>query len=247
MGEAQAGAIAALANDGLGNTQVTAFNHCLNEQSYIQGQLGDYVYFLNAIGTTTINGQIGLVIKIIDINNFVVDIPFDGLTYLGLGTYARLSQPLIQSKQFAPYWQEGKKVRLGVQKYLFDATAAGQVTININLSQDSETIWNAGPIVPNDDSTNNSLEYSQLLYTCPESTNIGLTAANVNLQTPGVINPDLANQFQIWHRMNTSLIGDSVQIGITLSDAQMRNLQIVTSEIALQAIQLTVHRSQQLI
>jgi hypothetical protein len=31
-------------------------------------------------------------------------------------------------------------------------------------------------------------------------------------------------QEQIWHRMNTSLLGDTVQIGFTLSDAQMRDV-----------------------
>ena len=54
--------------------------------------------------------------------------------------------------------------------------------------------------------------------------------------------PTASTQFQIWHRMNTSLIGDTVQLGITLNDAQMRNLQIATSEIALHAIHLTLER-----
>jgi hypothetical protein len=34
------------------------------------------------------------------------------------------------------------------------------------------------------------------------------------------------SQNQIWHRMNTSLIGDTVQVGITLSDQQMRAFPI---------------------
>ena len=32
----------------------------------------------------------------------------------------------------------------------------------------------------------------------------------------------VSQQEQIWHRMNTSLIGDTVQIGFTMSDDQMR-------------------------
>ena len=35
--------------------------------------------------------------------------------------------------------------------------------------------------------------------------------------------PTAKTQRQIWHRMNTSLIGDTVQIGFTLSDSQMRD------------------------
>ena len=83
----------------------------------------------------------------------------------------------------------------------------------------------------------NSLEYSQVLYTCPESTNLGLTPANTNLQTPIA-----SSQNQIWHRVNTSLQGDSVQIGITLGDIQMRNYADATAEITLHGMQLTVDR-----
>lgn len=241
-GEGRSGAIQGLSDNGLGFTQVTSFNHCVNSESSIEGVNGDYLFFQNSIGTTTINNQIGMVTETIDANNFVVDIPFDSGTYLGLGTYARLIQPLLQTKQFPVYWEEGRQVRLGVQKYLLDRTAEGQVTININLSQDPETPWNEDPQLPNINTTNNALIYSQLLYTCPESTNLGLTPSNVNLQTPTAINAATAGNYQLWHRMNTSLQGDSVQIGITLSDTQMRNLTIATSEIALHAIQLTVHK-----
>ncbi len=37
--------------------------------------------------------------------------------------------------------------------------------------------------------------------------------------------PLASNQAQIWHRMNTSLIGDTVQIGVTLNDTQMRDTE----------------------
>ena len=60
--------------------------------------------------------------------------------------------------------------------------------------------------------------YTSVLFTCPESTNLGLTPSNVNLQMPTA-----SQQQQIWHRMNTSLIGDTVQVGITMNDAQMRD------------------------
>jgi hypothetical protein len=66
---------------------------------------------------------------------------------------------------------------------------------------------------------NDSLINSSVLYTCPESTNLGLTPANINLQTPTAI-----QQSQIWHRMNTSLIGDTIQIGFTISNEQMIEL-----------------------
>ena len=124
-------------------------------------------------------------------------------------------------------------MRLTAQKYLLDKTTDAQITVNIYLSQDSITPWNNPP--PIDLGAPDALIYQQTVYTCPESTNIGLTAANVNLQMQGSSKSD-----QIWHRMNTSLIGDSVQLGFTLSDAQMRNLDYATSEIALHGVILYV-------
>lgn len=226
--ESISGSIQSLTNSG-GSTQITSINHCVS--------LNDFLLISGALGTTSINGLIGKVVSTPDANNFVVDINFPSGTYSGLGKYTRLSQPMIQTKQFGAYWNEGRKVRLGVQKYLFDVTQNAQVTVNINLSQDANDAWN-DPFI---NSHPNSLEYSQVVYTCPESTNLGLTPANTNLQMPTA-----AQQSQIWHRMNTSLIGDSVQLGITLNEAQMKNLTYATAEIALHGIQLTLERSSQL-
>lgn len=240
-GEAPSGDIQAIADNGVGQTRITSVNHCVN--------IGDYLYFSGGIGSTYLNGKIGKVIKTSGANLFDVDIQFQSFTYLGLGKYTRLCQPLLQTRQFPVYWQEGRKVRIGVQKYLFDTTQTGEVTLNIYLSQDSDSIFNQGPIIPLPDVTNSSLIYSQTLYTCPELTNLGLMAPNINLQMTTA-----ETQSQTWHRVNTSLIGDTFQLGITLSDAQMRSLTPVTAEqpvaqplnstdeIILHGIQLTVDR-----
>lgn len=210
-----------------GNT-ITSIDHCV--------AVDDYLYFSAALGLTGLNGTIRRVIATPTANTFTFDGATPTGTYLGLGTFTRLSQPLMQTKQFNPYWNEGRQVRLSAQKYLLDATGDGQITVNIYLSQDSSTPWND----PNE-VVNSSLEYSQLLYTCQESTNLGLTPANTNLQMPTA-----ATQAQIWHRMNTSLLGDSVQIGFTLSDTQMRDLNLATSEIVLHGMHLIVSKSSML-
>lgn len=223
-GEAPSGAIGAVTNSAspIGNTQITSIDHCVEE--------GDYLLILGCLGTSPLNNQIGRVIQIIDKDNFVLDLLFPAGTYLGLGTFTRLSQPLIQTKQFPVYWNEGRQVRLGVQRYLLDKTSSGQVTLNIYLSQNPDDAWNESSIVPTTSPApdNTGLIYSQILFTCPETG---------NLQTPTA-----SSQFQIWHRVNTSLQGDSVQIGVTLSDAQMRNLTFATSEIVVQAIQVNVEK-----
>jgi len=194
-------------------------------------------YVSGGIASVSFNGQIGKVIRVIDDNNFVVDIPFPTFqnptnAYLGLGTFSRLSQPLLQTKQFNPYWGEGRQVRLGTQKYLFDFTENSQVTLNIYLSQDPDDAWNDPTFNP----PPNGLLFSRIVFTCPESTNIGLTPANINLQTPTA-----KGQYQIWHRFAESLIGESFQLGITLSEDQMKNITYATSEIALHGIHLTIY------
>lgn len=52
-----------------------------------------------------------------------------------------------------------------------------------------------------------------------------------------------SGQAQIWHRSSTSLLGDTVQIGFTLSDEQMRDptLTIQSSPISIHAITLDVY------
>lgn len=234
-GEAPSGSITAISATAGNITLITSYNHCVKQ--------GDYLYVTGAVGLTGLNDQIGRVAQIPDADSFVIDIDSTSWsgTYLGNGVFSRLSQPLIQTKQFPFYWDRGRKTRLGTQKYLMDTTDNGQVTVNIYTSQNPDDAWNQGPIVPDPNAVNASLIYSQILFTCSESSNIGLTPANTNLQMPTA-----NSQFQIWHRMNTSLIGDSVQIGITLSDEQMRNLTYATSEVTLQGIVLDVYPSQQL-
>lgn len=231
-------------------TQVTTTTYTINSPDHCL-QTGDYIYLSDLTGVTGLDGDIGSVTLIevadeADPDNFTLtflesqEVEFSG-TYIGGGTFTRLSQPFIQTKQFNPFWDQGLGVRLAVQKYLLEATPSGQITVNINLSQDSGTVWNN----PN---TNESLEYSQIVYTCREGTNLSgepdnISAANVNLQQQVAL---VGAPGQIWHRMNTSLEGDSVQLTITLSDAQMRDLVQATSEVILHTVQMNVSPSSSL-
>lgn len=206
--------------------------------------IGDQISISGVVGMTQLNGN---TYSITAVSGTTITIGVDGsaftpyasggttflIQYHGGGRFNRLSLPLLQTKQFNFYWETGRKVRLCAQKYLLDTTPNSQVTVNIYLSQDQDNAWN-GPTM---DPSPNGIIYSQLMYTCPESTNIGLTPSNVNLQMPIAV-----NQAQIWHRFNTSLIGDSVQIGITLDDTQMRNITYATAEIALHALQLNIDK-----
>ena len=185
----------------------------------------DYIMISGCLGTIgpIVNGQIYSIFNATQ-NTFQLNPqPLTSGTYLGGGVITRMIYPYIQTKQFPTAWQMARKTRLGPQQYLFTTTPNAQVTLLIFLSQNAENSYNyidypfAQKIIPDPNSPNNAIIYSAVLFTCPESTNLGLTPANINLQTPTAV-----QQQQIWHRMNTSLIGDTVQIGITLSDAQMR-------------------------
>ncbi|MBS3903750.1 MAG: hypothetical protein KGZ39_00305 [Simkania sp.] len=218
---------------------ITCPNHCLNT--------GDYIIISGCLGVSNINGNIYSV-TVVDIDTFTIlggpnSIVPSG-TYLGGGLIKRMYIPLIQTKQFPLAWGMGRKTRIGVQQYLLSKTANGQITLQIYLSQNAYAPYNNGPLIPNVNTLNDGLIYSSILYTCPESINLGLTPANINLQTPTA-----SQQSQIWHRQNTSLIGDTVQLGFTLSDAQMRdtNFNNQFAEIELHGMIIAVTPSQLLV
>lgn len=174
---------------------------------------GDYIIITGALGTigAQVNNKIFSIASAAQ-NTFVLNPPIGSGTYLGGGFITRLYVPQIKSKQFPQAWGMGRKTRIGVQQYLLSKTDIGQVQLLIFLSQDNDTPFNDNQVIEEDETI-----YSTVLYTCPESVNLGLTPFNANLQMPFA-----SRQSQIWHRINTSLIGDTIQFGITLSDSQMR-------------------------
>ena len=196
------------------NNTVTSPDHCLNN--------GDYIIISNCLGTVgaQVNSRIFSVFNVTQ-NTFQLNPSISPAgTYLGGGLIKRMYVPFIQTKQFPPSWGISRKVRLGPQQYLLTTTDNAQITLLIFLSQNASSPYNTGAIVPDINSVNDALIYTTVLYTCPESTNIGLTPANSNLQMVTAL-----NQAQIWHRVNTSLIGDTVQLAFTMSDSQMRELK----------------------
>lgn len=206
------------------NSTITSPDHSLNN--------GDYIIITGAIGTigSEVNGKIFSVTETTQ-NTFILNPNIStGLTYLGKGLIKRMYVPFIQTKQFPVAWAFSRKTRIGPQQYLLTTTSKSSITLLIYLSQDPNNAYNEGPIIPSPSSLNNALVYSTVLYTCPESSNLGLTPANTNLQMITNINStgtDAASpQSQIWHRVNTSLLGDTIQLGFTLSDEQMRELVV---------------------
>lgn len=201
----------------IGST-VRSPDHTLNQ--------GDYLVISGVLGAlgSQLNGKVFSVGPIIDKDSFILNPTIAGGTYIGGGLITRLFVPFIQTKQFPMAWGMGRKTRLGPQQYLLSTTDNSQITLLIYLSMDATSKYNDSFIVPSPLSINNSLVYSTVLFTCPESTNLGLTPANTNLQQ--LVDPatGITQAKQMWHRINTSLIGDTVQLGFTMSDSQMREV-----------------------
>jgi hypothetical protein len=203
-------------------------NHCLSN--------GDYIMISGALGTigTQVNGKI-FSVQNPTVNGFMLNPSITlGGTYFGGGLITKMYVPFIQTKQFPTAWSIGRKTRIGVQQYLFTKTTQAQIQLLIYLSQDNINAYNDVSEIPND-----AIIYSTILYTCPESTNLGLLPTSLNMADPFLTNLQQLSepqtvpsgtvgnaQAQIWHRMNTSLIGDTVQFGFTMSDSQMRTLDV---------------------
>jgi hypothetical protein len=226
---------------------VTSPDHTLNT--------GDFIQISGALGTVgaEINGNIFQVqVAVGSTNDFTLVPNIAAGTYLGGGLITRLYRPFIQTKQFPTAWQIARKTRLGPQQYLFTKTVNGRVQVLLYLGTDDTNAWNNSPIIPSEHVINSGLVYSTEVFTCPESTNLGLTPANTSLLQLTKLgdNNSYSNvQQQIWHRVNTSLLGDTIQIGITLSDDQMKdkdingNLICQYAEIELMGIILDVQPS----
>lgn len=197
---------------------ITSPNHNLND--------GDYIVIQNALGMTNMNDvifSISVTESLPDTFNLFLTVPqqttaIPSGTYLGGGTYSRLTNINILTKQFPLGWQEGRQTRLGTQRYLLTTTTTGQITANLYVNQNNNLSANSEEYSP-------YLPFSNVLLTCFEGNDLNLTQSD---------------QDQIWHRINTSVIGDTVQVGFTLSDAQMRDVNANNEEIELYAIVLSV-------
>lgn len=192
------------------NGVITSADHCLNE--------GDYIVISGMLGITTANGKIFSVSNPSQNAFTILASPMPDLsgTYLGAGLIKRMYVPFIQTKQFPTAWGLGRKTRIGVQKYLFTTTPAGQSTLYIYLSQEGNTPFN----IPADDADeSSSIIFNTTIFTSYET---GVDIYNQSLMMISSGN-GISGQDQIWHRENTSLIGDTVQVGFTLNDEQMRD------------------------
>jgi len=189
---------------GITGSTINSPNHNLEQ--------GEYIYVIGCIGSTTFNNQILKIISVTDANNFVVDQTASG-TYLGGGSIRLLSNINIFTKEFAPFWANGRRVRLRKGEFLFSKSSEGEVTCNVFV--DTSENYSTTEYDPNL-GINNAVLGTNHISTAPE---------------PNI--PAQLQQQEIWQHMYFYTSGDTFQVQITLDDSQMRNLDIVDSDIVL--------------
>jgi hypothetical protein len=197
---------------------ITSPNHGLDDD--------DFIEIFNVIGVTNVNNVI-FKIQVVTRDTFSLILTDDQLanpptgTYLGGGVYRRIYRPQIQTKQFQLAWDQARKTRIGNQHFLFQSTTEGEVTIQLYMSQADNFPVNTPQNAP-------YLISSDIVLTRPD---------------PNIGNGYPPDPNQMWHRLTNSFIGDTVQLGLTLSDDQMRDNAINSAEIVLHAIAMNLYPS----
>jgi hypothetical protein len=181
---------------------------------------GDFIMINEIVSSPSMVLWNGVIQKITvtGANTFTVELTSTG-TYGGGGVYRRIPNFLIQTKQFPLFWDNGRKCRIGTQRFLLTTTTDGQMQCNIYTSQNAN-------VANNDPLISGYLAFTNVLLTKAEPNDLNMAAPE---------------QSQIWHRMSNSFQGDSVQIGFTFSEVQLRDDTIATSDITIHAIAFDLH------
>jgi hypothetical protein len=136
---------------------------------------------------------------------------------------------------------------------LFDFSTVGIVPGSAFITVGSVATFTdngLGVLVATGTGTNGTINYTNgaivLNFSSAPTSQSG--QVNVSYYVNDLQNPIALDQQQIWHRISTSLIGDTIQLGFTLSDSQMRDptLNNQFAEIEVHGFILDIQASQEL-
>lgn len=168
-----------------------------------------YVLITGVQGVTGINGIIYKVTQATT-TTFVIDgtNTISG-TYTGGGSLTHIPNIFIRTKEFNPYYQNGKSLRLNAVDLYMDRTTDGEITVQ-HFTSDNTSL-------PID---------TDVISTAPEP-----------MPTYSGVSPNYEEQQnKIWHRVYTDSYGSFVQNIFTLDDTQIRDLNIATSDITIHGL-----------
>jgi hypothetical protein len=166
-------------------------------------------------GGSTLEDLNGTIQQAIYISNTQIQINIAGLAgvYLGGGTIERVSQIMIQTKQYNFFPQEGRNCFLGYADFYVDKTPSGQITVDYQINDSDVSMLtdaaNSGALI---------------------GTGILETSAYAFVPFEAVAN-------QLWHRIYFQSDGNVVQIVMYWSTAQTLNLQSIQNNFVLNAVQ----------
>lgn len=170
-------------------------------------QNGDYVLIKGVQGITSINDKIYLV-KFVDINNISLkkdpDVTYTG-TYTGGGTLSRVSNLNIWTKKFNPGTPIGQQFNIPYIDFLLFKTEEGQISVNYYIDQFD----------------GNSLRDQDISN--------ALLGTNVLLTSPEPLTPYQEFSEKIWNRFYTHANAQFIQLRFYMSDTQMTDVAISTS------------------
>jgi len=175
-----------------GNT-ITCPNH-----NFVNNQ---YVLITGSVGFTAWNGNIYKVVNA-TVNTFDIQDPTSASGYLGAGLITHIPNFTVRTKQFNPFYEQGKSVRVNYIDLYMDRTSVGQLTADFYTSSNSSEAID-----------------SQIVLTSPEP--------NVSFS---------ANQTRIFHRVYTNAFGSFFQNVFTLSDSQIRDLNVSSADMRIHGL-----------
>jgi len=171
-----------------------------------------YIYIQNVVGIPQLNDKIYEVVTI-DQNTIRVYEPSSTGTYLGAGTVARVSNIDIVTKEYNFYVDKGRNAYISKVDFYVDSTVNGQVTVNCFIGSASgyNITTEAQPdVLPG---------MVGILETFPYS-----------------FIPMEEFMTQLWHPVYPMAEGESVQLQITMNDAQITNSTIAFEDFQMHAM-----------
>jgi len=232
----QQGFVLTLANEKASNDEslmIRSISHPVGEDVIIESrnhnlQTDDFVMLRGIMGITPLND---IVYKITKINsdtfylNNTKDLVLVG-TYTGGGLIIYVNNIKITTKIFTPYYEIGGQARVPYLDFFLSKTDNGRVTCNFIIDENNVDESIANP------SSNQGLLGSDVLLTCPENLSII---------------PYQAFQDKIWHRFFIQAIVQNFKIQITMSDAQMLDLENYGFDFVMHALVIYTSKNARLI
>jgi len=158
---------------------------------------------LSNMNGLTITGDPLYIVVAIDVaaHEIIIDTDFSNSTvtgtYTGGGLAARVSNPKMLTKQFNPYIKEGKNVYLAKVDFYVQKTAAAEITVDYYPSASTLSMINAGTVSG------------------------AQTGSNILETSAYAAVPFEAVQNKVWHPIYFQTVGESVQLCLSLSNAQL--------------------------